>query len=132
MALLREVSANDISFIYTTGEREVDKKGVPEKSALATALGCGARIKRSDIQDSQAGYVYDVSRQIPPNPSWGLLPGPGTAEVFIYPNCKDDRVVADVVRLKTGHTEGLEPAVTEALVKLMVSHAAAGSATASE
>jgi hypothetical protein len=30
-------------------------------------------------------------------------------------------VVADVVRLDKGHTEGLEPKVTEELIKLMVS-----------
>jgi hypothetical protein len=39
----------------------------------------------------------------------------------VYPNCTNGRVVADVVRLEKGHTEGLEPNVTEALVKLMVS-----------
>jgi hypothetical protein len=47
--------------------------------------------------------------------------GPGTAEVFEYLKCKDGRVVADVVRIDKGHTEGLEPKVTEAIVKLMVS-----------
>jgi hypothetical protein len=30
-------------------------------------------------------------------------------------------VIADVVRLDKGHTEGLEPRVTEELIKLMVS-----------
>jgi hypothetical protein len=30
-------------------------------------------------------------------------------------------VVADVVRLEKGHTEGLEPNISEALVKLMLS-----------
>ncbi|MNC96556.1 hypothetical protein D3C83_139610 [compost metagenome] len=30
-------------------------------------------------------------------------------------------MVADVVRVDKGHTEGLEPAVTEALVSLMIS-----------
>jgi|ERR1051326_3736123 len=49
------------------------------------------------------------------------LPAPGTANVFTYAGCKDGRVVADVVRLEKGHTEGLEPNVTEALVKPMVS-----------
>jgi hypothetical protein len=49
------------------------------------------------------------------------LPRPGTAAVMQYPNCKDGRVVADVVRLQKGHTEGLEPNITEALVKLMLS-----------
>jgi hypothetical protein len=41
--------------------------------------------------------------------------------VYAYPGCKDGRVVADVVRLNKGHTEGLEPNITEELVKLMVS-----------
>ena len=45
----------------------------------------------------------------------------GAAEVYVYPNCKDGRVVADVVRLDKGHTEGLEPNVMEEIVKLMVS-----------
>jgi hypothetical protein len=74
-----------------------------------------------EIVDTKAGYVYDGSRQNPPVPAWGLLPGPGKAMVFQYPNCKDGRVVADVVRVDKGHTEGLEPNVTEALVKLMLS-----------
>jgi len=33
----------------------------------------------------------------------------------------DGRVVADVVRLEKGHTEGLEPLVTEELVLMMLS-----------
>lgn len=49
------------------------------------------------------------------------MPGPGTAEVFNYPNCDDGRVVADVIRLDKGHTEGLEPEVTQALIELMLS-----------
>jgi len=32
-------------------------------------------------------------------------------------------VIADVVRLDKGHTEGLEPKVTEELIKLLVSGA---------
>ena len=65
--------------------------------------------------------IYDRSRQNPPNPSWGLLPAPGKAHVMVYDGCKDGRVVADVVRLDKGHTEGLEPNVTEELVRLMLS-----------
>ena len=42
------------------------------------------------------------------------------SEVYVYPKCRDGRVVADVVRMDKGHTEGLEPKVTEALVKMMV------------
>src|SRR5688572_12633072 len=36
MAALREPPDADLSFIYTTGEREVDEKGVPETSDWAT------------------------------------------------------------------------------------------------
>jgi hypothetical protein len=53
--------------------------------------------------------------------SWGGKPAPGTAQVYVYPNGRDGLVIADVVRLDKGHTEGLEPRVTEELIKLMVS-----------
>ncbi|HEY1342980.1 MAG TPA: alpha/beta hydrolase [Bryobacteraceae bacterium] len=121
MAALREPPDNDFSFIYETGQREMDDKGLPETSAWAAKYGCGARVRRTDVVDAKPGYVYDSTRQNPPNPSWGLLPRPGTAEVFEYPHCKGGRVVADVVRVEKGHTEGLEPQVTEQLIKLMLS-----------
>lgn len=120
VAALRELPAADFSFIFTTGEREMDAKGVPEASAWAARYGCGPRSEAREIVDTRAGYIYDSSRQNPPNPSWGLLPAPGTARVMVYPDCRDGRVVADVVRLEKGHTEGLEPRVTEELVKLMI------------
>ncbi len=120
-AALREPPANDFSFIYETGQREMDDKGIPETSEWAAKYGCGARVRRQDVVDTEPGYVYDGTRQNPPNPAWGLLPRPGTAEVFEYPHCKNGRIVADVVRLDKGHTEGLEPHVTEQLIKLMLS-----------
>ena len=120
-AALRDLPASDFSFVFTTGEREMDDKGLPEASQWAAKLGCGPRQKGDHIVDAKAGYIYDRSRQNPPNPAWGLLPRPGDADVSIYPGCRDGRIVADVVRHEKGHTEGLEPNVTEALVKLMVS-----------
>jgi len=120
-AALREPPASLFSFIYETGRRELDDKGIPETSDWAAKCGCGPRHKQDEIVDTKAGYVYDSTRQNPPNPSWGLLPGPGKAEVYMYPDCKDGLVVADIVRLDKGHTEGLEPNVTEQLVKLMLS-----------
>jgi hypothetical protein len=120
-AALREPPPGDFSFIYETGRREMDDKGIPETSAWATKFDCGPRSKAEEIVDVKPGYVYDSTRQNPPNPSWGLLPAPGKSEIYVYPNCKDGRVVADVVRIDKGHTEGLEPKVTEELVKLMVS-----------
>jgi pimeloyl-ACP methyl ester carboxylesterase len=121
MAAMRELPGSDFSFIYETGQREMDDKGIPDSSAWAAKFSCGARSKPAEIVDTRAGYVYDGTRQNPPNPAWGLQPAPGKAEVFTYPDCKDGRVVADVVRLDKGHTEGLEPHVTEELVKLLVS-----------
>ncbi len=121
LAALREPPPSDFSFIYETGRREMDDKGLPDNSTWATKLGCGARSKPEEIDDAKAGYVYDSTRQNPPNPAWGLLPAHGKAEVYVYQGCKDGRVVADVERIDKGHTEGLEPNVTEELVKLMVS-----------
>jgi hypothetical protein len=120
-AAMRELPAADFSFIYETGQREMDDKGIPETSAWAAKFSCGPRRSPGEIVDAKAGYIYDRTRQNPPNPPWGLLPRPGKADVYVYSNCKDGRVVADVVRLEKGHTEGLEPNVTEALVKLMLS-----------
>ena len=65
--------------------------------------------------------MFDGRPQENRNQVWGLDPGPGHAEVYTYANCADGRVVADIIRVNKGHTEGLEPAVTEAIVKLMVS-----------
>lgn len=119
--LLATPPAGDLSFIYTTGERELDAAGVPATSMLAQRYGCGPRAGPDTVRDTRAGYVYDGSRQDPPNPAWGGPPGPGLAKVYTYPDCRDGRVLADVVRLGKGHTEGLEPNVTAKLVDLMVS-----------
>jgi pimeloyl-ACP methyl ester carboxylesterase len=120
-ALLRELPAIDFSFIYATGQREIDEKGVPETSDWAKKYGCSARRAPQEIVDTRAGYVYDSSRLNQLRPGWGLLPAPGKAQISMFADCKDGRVIADVVRLDKGHTEGLEPKITEELVKLIVS-----------
>lgn len=120
-AQLRALPENEFSFIYETGQNEMDSKGLPETSEWAAKLGCGARVKKPDVVDAKAGYVYDSTRQDPGSDGWGRLPRPGTAEVFEYPHCAGGRIVADVVREGKGHTEGLEPHVTEQLIKLMLS-----------
>ena len=121
MAALRELPTADFSFIYETGRREMDDKGLPETSDWAKKYQCGPRSEPREIVDTKAGYVYDTSRLNQLRPGWGLMPAPGKAQVSVYPDCKQGRVVADVVRLDKGHTEGLEPKVTEELVKLMLS-----------
>jgi pimeloyl-ACP methyl ester carboxylesterase len=120
-AALREPPTNEFSFIYETGQNEMDSKGIPETSEWAKQLRCGPRVRKADIVDTKAGYVYDSTRQDPGSDAWGRLPRPGTAEVFEYPHCKGGRIVADVVREGKGHTEGLEPNVSEQLIKLMLS-----------
>ncbi|MAF57625.1 alpha/beta hydrolase [Ponticaulis sp.] len=119
----------EFSHIYTTGELEIVE--LPDTSSWADQLGCDARVREEDVVDTLGGYVFDSQAQANPNPVWGLMPGPGTAEVFNYPNCDDGRVVADVIRLDKGHTEGLEPEVTQALIELMLS-ASGGKIAASE
>lgn len=119
-AMLAELPDTAFSFIFATGEREMDSSGLPALSPWADKLGCGARQQLADVVDTTGGYVYDASAQATPNPSWGLLPRGGTSNVFEFADCASGRIVADVVRLDKGHTEGLEPNVTETLVKLMV------------
>jgi pimeloyl-ACP methyl ester carboxylesterase len=109
----------DFSHIYTTGEHEI--ASLPAASTWAQKYACGSQRRRGEIVDTKAGYVFDRGRQNPGTKQWGLLPRPGKADVFEYPTCRDGRVVADVVRIDKGHTEGLEPRVTEELVKLMLS-----------
>lgn len=108
----------DVSHIFAIGEHEI--AAVPSVSAWAQKHACGARVRREDVVDTQPGYVHDGGRQNPGSKAWGLLPRPGRAEVFVYPTCADGRVVADLVRIDKGHTEGLEPRVTEELVRMMV------------
>jgi hypothetical protein len=112
---------NNFSFIFETGQHEMDAKGLPETSAWAEKEGCGARVRKADVVDTKAGYVYDSRPQPHPTDAWGRLPRPGTAEVFEYPHCKDGRIAYDVMREAKGHTEGLEPHIAETLVKLMLS-----------
>ena len=109
----------DMSFIFTVGEHEI--VSLPTTSPWAQKYGAGPRERRSDVVDTQAGQIYDTGRVDISTKEWGLRPGPGTAQVWVYPGARDGRVIADVVRINKGHTEGLEPNVTEALIDLMVS-----------
>ena len=109
----------DFSFIYAVGEHEIVR--LPESSPWADRYGAGPRVRQPDITDEQPGQVHDTRWQGNATLSWGREPRPGTAQVYLYPAARDGRVIADVVRLDKGHTEGLEPRITEELVRLMVS-----------
>jgi pimeloyl-ACP methyl ester carboxylesterase len=109
----------DFSHIFETGEHEISE--LPKTSARAQKYACSADARRREVVDTKAGYVFDGTRQNPGSKAWGLRPRPGKADVFVYRKCRDGRLVADVVRLDKGHTEGLEPRVTEEIVKLMLS-----------
>jgi hypothetical protein len=108
--------ACEFSHIFEVGQWEIDS--LPTSSPWAAKYGCAARVREKDIADDKAGYVWDYARA--GYKVWGMKARPGTSEVYVYPKCSDGRVVADVVRMDKGHTEGLEPHVTEALVKMMV------------
>jgi hypothetical protein len=108
------------SFIYEAGEHEWTSAGVPKESKWAQKLGCRAQSAPREIVDAKAGYVYDGRPQTNRNKVWGLDPRPGTAKIWDYPGCKDGRVVADISRLDKGHTEGLEPRITEEIIKMMM------------
>jgi pimeloyl-ACP methyl ester carboxylesterase len=110
------------SFIYEAGEHEWTSAGVPKESKWAQKLGCGPQpATPREVVDVKAGYVYDSTRQGErANKIWGFLPRPGTTKIWEYPRCKDGRVVADMSRMDKGHTEGLEPAITEEIVRMMV------------
>ncbi|HEV2369487.1 MAG TPA: alpha/beta fold hydrolase [Acidimicrobiales bacterium] len=109
----------NFSFIYATGEHEI--VSLPETSPWADRYRAGARVRLPDVVDDQAGRIHDGRWDDNPTLSWGRKPAPGTAQVYVYPDAKDGRVIADVVRLDKGHTEGLEPRITEELIKLVVS-----------
>ncbi|HEX4742913.1 MAG TPA: hypothetical protein VH353_16415 [Caulobacteraceae bacterium] len=109
----------DLSFIFTVGEHEI--AGLPETSPWAEKYGAGPRERRPDVVDDEPGQVHDTTREAYSTRAWGLKPGPGTARVWVYPGASEGRVIADVVRLDKGHTEGLEPRVTEQIIRLMVS-----------
>jgi pimeloyl-ACP methyl ester carboxylesterase len=108
----------DLSFIFATGEHEMVK--LPDTSPWAEKYGAGPRKRLPDVVDAEPGKIHDTLREGRSNAAWGLSPRPGTAEVWVYPGARDGRVIADVVRLDKGHTEGLEPRITETLVKMMV------------
>jgi poly(3-hydroxybutyrate) depolymerase len=108
------------SFIYETGEHELTAAGLPSTSKWAAKLGCQAQARPIAIVDSNAGYVYDSREQPNRNPVWGREARPGSAKVYLYPKCAGGRVAADIVRGDKGHTEGLEPHITEQIVKLML------------
>lgn len=107
------------SHIYAIGEYEI--VSLPDTSALAERYNCSARVRRNDVIDAEPGKTYDSRSQNPGTREWGLLPRPGTAQVYEYPNCDDGRVIADVVRIDKGHTEGFEPNIMDTIVTLMVS-----------
>lgn len=113
------VPTTDLSFIFASGEHEM--AALPDSSPWADKCGAGPRVRLPDVIDEQPGLVHDTTREGRSSPAWGLAARPGTAQLYVYPNARGGRVIADVVRLDKGHIEGLEPRITEKLVELMLS-----------
>src|SRR5579871_970803 len=110
--------ACDYSFIFSNGENE----SIPAStSPLADKFGCAPRKQLPDVLDPKPGYVWDPTRQDPGSDGWGHYPKSGRALVYVFPHCRDGRVVADIVKIGKGHTEGYEPNITDAIIGLAVS-----------
>jgi hypothetical protein len=108
----------DFNYIFESGDREI--VDLPDTSPWAERFGCGPRKEEPPVFDDKPGLVYDTTRIANPNPAWGIQARSGAARVYVYPDCKGGKVVADVLRLDKGHTEGLEPNVTETILKMIV------------
>ncbi|MEX1034256.1 MAG: hypothetical protein WDZ30_12905 [Cellvibrionaceae bacterium] len=108
----------DYSFIFAIGEYE---QLPTEESPLAEKYSCDARVTVPEVLDPKPGYVWDSTRQDPGSKGWGGYPKSGRSVIYQYPNCEDGRVVADVVKLKKGHTEGYEPNITDKIMEVAVS-----------
>ncbi len=106
----------DFSFIFAVGELEI--MILPETSPWAEKYGAGPRVQLPDIVDTEPGQVHDTRPYR--SASWGREERPGTAQIYVFPDARDGRIIADVVRLDKGHTEGLEPKITEEIIKMMV------------
>ncbi|ALO47456.1 alpha/beta fold hydrolase [Pseudohongiella spirulinae] len=106
----------DFSHIFAIGEYEIEQ--LPDNSPWAAKYQCEAR-EHTQIVDTQPGWVTDSGRS--GYRVWGREARPGTADIYEYPSCDNGRVVADVVRLDKGHTEGLEPEVTQRIIELIAS-----------
>ncbi len=108
----------DYSFIFSNGENE----SIPAASSpIAEKFQCGRREEEAEVIDPKAGYVWDATRQDPGTDGWGHYPKSGRAKVYVFPGCKDGRIVADIVRLQKGHTEGYEPNIADKIIALAVS-----------
>jgi pimeloyl-ACP methyl ester carboxylesterase len=108
----------EFSFVFAVGEHEI--KALPDTSPWAERYGAGPRVRQPDVVDDRPGQIHDGRFEGRYVASWGREPRPGRAELYVYPGGRDGRVVADVVRLDKGHTEGLEPNITRTLVELLV------------
>ena len=93
---------------------------LPETSPWAEKYGAGPRRRMPDVVDDEPGQIHDTLSEGRSTPAWGQMPRPGVAQVYVYPGARGGRVIADIVRMDKGHTEGLEPRITEALITLMV------------
>ena len=107
----------EMSFIFAAGENEM--VALPETSPWAEKYGAGPRVRLPDVVDEEAGKIWDSLREGRSNAAWGLEARPGTAQVYVYPNARDGRVIANIVRLDKGHTEGLEPNVMDTILGMI-------------
>ena len=44
--------------------------------------------------DTEPGKIHDTTRESYSTKAWGLKPRPGTAQIYVYPNARDGRLIA--------------------------------------
>ena len=113
----------DFSFIFAVGEYGI--ASLPTTSPWAEKYGARwpsrAAARRGRYRGRKPNPTTPPAKPIP-RPAGVCRRGLGLPPMSgFYPDARGRRVIADVVRLKKGHTEGLEPHITEQLIKLMVS-----------
>jgi len=121
-AIPTELPPTDFSFVYETGEREIDDKGIPDTSTWAGEKRLwppAQRPPRSSTPKRATSTTARVKiRRIRPGDSCLVGQGAGV-HVLRLQSGPDSSPMS--FASKKGHTEGLEPKITEELVKLMLS-----------
>ena len=95
-------------------------QGLPETSPWADRYGCGrkrARARRAST--TSPGYVWTMAKPAA-QPGAGAQAAARNGPGLRLSRLPGGRLVADVLRLDKGHTEGLEPKITEKLIQMMV------------
>ena len=100
--------------VHLRVRRARDRGAAGDVAVGARSIDARRRERRADVVDEREGYVTGACAR--PRRQLGLRPAAWHRGGVRVSDARGGRMVADVVRIDKGHTEGLEPEVTEALV----------------